>query len=363
VFSKREGKKIRKSFRSLDEAKVWRQEAQRAVRRGTMRQPSRQTLREAAEAFLQGARAGAIANRSGDPYKPSAIRGYEKALKLRVLPVLGDARFSEITRIHVQDLVDDLRAKGLAASTIDSTLNPLRAIYRRAVARGELAINPTRELETPAIRSKPKRIASPAEAAALITALPAAHRALWATAFYAGLRRGELRGLRWGDVDLAGGLIHVERSWDDLEGEIAPKSAQGRRRVPIPGDLRDYLDEHKLTAPHAADNLVFGEGADQSFSPRVVTKVADDAWADAELERFTLHQCRHTFASLMIAAGVNAKALSTFMGHANISITLDLYGHLMPGSEEEAASLLDAYLEAERTRAEERARHSEGAIA
>jgi len=64
----------------------------------------------------------------------------------------------------------------------------------------------------------------------------------------------------------------------------------------------------------------------------------------AGLDRITLHECRHTFASLMIAAGVNAKALSEYMGHANISITFDRYGHLMPGNEAEAAVLLDAYL-------------------
>jgi integrase len=58
-----------------------------------------------------------------------------------------------------------------------------------------------------------------------------------------------------------------------------------------------------------------------------------------------LHECRHTFASLMIAAGVNAKALSTYMGHANIATTIDKYGHLMPGNEAEAAGLLDAYLD------------------
>jgi hypothetical protein len=67
-------------------------------------------------------------------------------------------------------------------------------------------------------------------------------------------------------------------------------------------------------------------------------------------------ECRHTFASLMIAAGVNAKALSTFMGHATISITLDLYGHLMPGSEAEAAALLGDYVASQRERAEGRAR-------
>ena len=69
-----------------------------------------------------------------------------------------------------------------------------------------------------------------------------------------------------------------------------------------------------------------------------------------------MHACRHTFASYMIAAGVNAKALSTYMGHANIAITLDLYGHLMPGNENEAAEMLDAYLSAQGERADEAAR-------
>ena len=72
---------------------------------------------------------------------------------------------------------------------------------------------------------------------------------------------------------------------------------------------------------------------------------ATKAWERAALTRITLHECRHTFASLMIAAGVNAKALQVFMGHASVSITLDRYGHLFPGSEQEAGFLLDQYLE------------------
>ena len=70
---------------------------------------------------------------------------------------------------------------------------------------------------------------------------------------------------------------------------------------------------------------------------------ATAAWEAADLEGVTPHECRHTFASLMIAAGVNAKSLSVYMGHANIAITMDRYGHLMPGNEEQAASMLDAY--------------------
>ena len=73
-------------------------------------------------------------------------------------------------------------------------------------------------------------------------------------------------------------------------------------------------------------------------------KRANAAWLRAGLEPIGLHECRHTFASLMIAAGVNAKAVSAYMGHSSVTITLDRYGHLMPGNESEAAQQLDAYL-------------------
>ena len=79
---------------------------------------------------------------------------------------------------------------------------PLRAIYRRALARGEVTVNPTTGPELPAVRGRRDRIASPIEAADLIAALPEIDRALWATAMYAGLRRGELMAMRWEDVDL-----------------------------------------------------------------------------------------------------------------------------------------------------------------
>jgi integrase len=90
--------------------------------------------------------------------------------------------------------------------------------------------------------------------------------------------------------------------------------------------------------------LVFGKTETAPFLASELQRRADTAWRKAKVARITPHECRHTFASLMIAAGVNAKALSTYCGHASIQITMDRYGHLMPGAEEEAAGLLDAYL-------------------
>jgi integrase len=282
-------------------------------------------------------------------------------MRLRVLPQLGDLRLADIRRSDLQAFADQLLGDGLSPSYIQTTLLPLRAIYKRAIGRDELAVNPCVGLELPAIRGHRERYATPEEAEALIAAAPKQDRAIWATAFYAGLRLGELRALRAQDVDLAAGVIHVEAGWDPAEGRIALKSRAGRRRVPIPAVLRDYLLDHRATVKRDGAELAFGSTPESPFTANRLQARADTAWEEAGLERVTPHECRHTFASLMIAAGVNAKALSTFMGHATISVTLDRYGHLMPGSEAEAADLLDGYLGAQRKRAEEQARAAEPA--
>jgi integrase len=342
VWSTRDGRRLTKSFRTRAEAKAWRVDAQAGLRRGTLR-AGYTTLLEAAETWLFGAATGAVRNRSGDVYKPSVVRSYDSALRLRVLPALGARRLTDIERADLQALVDRLVTAGDGPSTVRNALLPLRAIYRRALARGDVAVNPTTGLELPAVRGTRDRVASPDEAKQLLAALER-DRALWATAMLAGLRRGELRALTWDTVDFERGVIRVAASWDRKAGPVAPKSRAGRRAVPMASVVRVHLAEHRLQTGRA-HGLVFGRTADAPFDPSTVVDRARKAWARAGLTSIGLHECRHTFASLMIAAGVNAKALATFMGHASITITLDRYGHQMPGNEEEAAGLLDALLD------------------
>jgi integrase len=352
VFSKRDGRKIRRTFAREAEAKSWRADALVSLARGGLRAAKATTLAQAWAGWYEGAKAGAVTNRSGDPYKPSALRSYERAMRLRVLPNFGGVRLADLHRPDLQEFADGLLAEGLNPSTIQVTLLPLRAIFRRALSRGELAANPCNGLQLPAVRGRRERYATPVEAEALIAAVPLADQPIWATAMYAGLRRGELQALRAEDVDLASGVIRVEFGWEYRDGQIPLKSNAGRRKVPIPSVLRRFLEARFSECGYSGSDRLFGFiSAASPFDPGKLTKRADRAWAAAGLERITLHECRHTFASLMIAAGVNPKALQSFMGHANISITLDRYGHLMPGSEAEAASLLDSYL-ARRKRSE-----------
>jgi integrase len=343
VYSKADAKKIRKSFPTRAAAVAWRDDSRSAVRNQTMRAPTSEALRQAAEGWLRGAREGLHRSPGGDPFKPKTIRDYEAALRLHMLPEFGHRRLTDITRMDLQDYVDRMHAEGVNASTISGWIMPLRGIYRRALSRGEAQINPTAGLQMPRRRGGRDRIASPEECERLLGALAPADRPLWATAFYGGLRRGELRALRIEDVDLARGLIHVRRGWDEREGEIQTKN-RGERAVPIAVALRDYLDEHLLNLDWK-EGLIFGATASSPFTTTATMNRAKGAWKAAALEPITMHECRHTFASLMIAANVNAKALSEYMGHANIAITFDRYGHLMPGNEDEAAGLLDAYLQ------------------
>jgi integrase len=320
VISRR---KASKTFRTLGEARRWRATAQTQAARGVRLSGTAQPLLEAAEALVEGMTSGAIRTHAGARYRPSVVREYERSLRLHVLPTLGGAKLAKIQRRDVQRLVDDMLASGADPSTIRNALKPLQVIYRRANEDGDLAVNPCERLRLPTAAGRRERIAAPAEAAALVAALRPDDRALWGCAFYAGLRLGELRGLAWSDVDLATGLIRVQRSMSSRGETGEPKSRAGRRTVPIIAALRDLLIEHKLVTQRA-EGFIFGSSATAPFTPTAVRRRALTAWRRAGLDPIGLHECRHTFASLLIAAGVNAKAITAYLGHASIQTTFDL---------------------------------------
>jgi integrase len=364
VYSSREARKVRKTFAREAEAKSWRSEAKRALERGSLRPTARdgRTLGEALAAFIEGMQSGAIHPKGRDSYKPNTVRSYERALRVHIAPSqAARIKVGEVRRRDLKALAGDLLASGLSARSVSNVLNPIQAFYRWAIDNDDLSYNPAEGIDLPTGQPKrPKRIATPQEAAALIEALDVKDRPLWATAFYAGLRRGELQALRACDIDLGASLIHVERGWDQVEGVIDPKSTAGRRRVPLLAILRDYLDEHLLRTGRSGEALVFGRTPTQAFYASTVDGRAKRAWEAAnEAEREAaeaegrepvllhpphLHLCRHTFASLLIDSGANAKAIQEFMGHSKIQTTYDVYGHLLPGSHDEVRERMDAYL-------------------
>jgi integrase len=171
-------------------------------------------------------------------------------------------------------------------------------------------------------------------------------RAALGLAVYAGLRLGELLALDASAIDLDGGWIHVERSWDPGAKQFVATKSRKARKVPIIDKLAVLLADHFVLLDHPSDGLLFPSVNNPEWptDPGILRRRTRKLWADAGLNPLGFHEGRHTFASIAIAAGLNAKTLSTYLGHATITITLDRYGHLMPGSEIEARAMLDIYL-------------------
>lgn len=377
VWDRRKRVKIRKTFRRRSEALSWLTDTRKLVQDGKLSAGAgRQTVEQAGRKLIAGMKDGSIRNRSRDRYKPGVIRNYERDLEKRVFPELGRIRLSELRRRDVQRLVDELVAAGLSGSAVLNTVMPLRVICRRAIRDDDLHVNPLANLDLPEGAGVRERVASPAEAAMLIDALPEEDQALWATAAYAGLRRGELRGLQDDDVDLDANMIHVRRGWDDKDGAIEPKTRKSTRDVPIPSVLRRYLLEHRARTGRRGADLFFGRTAKLPFAPKAVSDRARRVWlsrfvcgcavdADAEpvlddagdricpqhrvprLQPIGLHELRHTYVSLMHAAGTSLETIGDLVGHTSTFMT-DRYRHLIEGQQQEAAARFDAFLQ-ERT--------------
>ncbi len=259
-----------------------------------------------------------------------------------MIPALGHLRVTEVRRGDVQRLVDKLGPR-MTGTTIRRKLDPLRVLYRRALEDEEVMHNPTSTLRYPARKAKPRRIANTARVEELLDALPVGERALWALAFYGGLRVGELRSLRWAHVDFAAGVINVQAAWDDVEGDQDTKTDAGVRTVPLEAELRGDLRAHKLATGRGGDDLVFGRTRSDAFVRSTMRARALKAWEAAGLDALTPHEGRHCCASYLAAAGVAPQDAQTILGHADVRTTMGVYTHAVPGWETEAAAKLGAY--------------------
>jgi site-specific recombinase XerC len=149
-------------------------------------------------------KAGTVRPKGSSAYKPNTVRSYERAHNNYIGPsALGGLKVADVRRADVQPLADELLAAGLSAGTVSNVLNPIQALYRRLIDRDLIAFNPATRIDLPCQgRARAKRIASGPEAARLLAVLPDEDRPLWAMAFYAGLRRGEVQAIRVCEVDL-----------------------------------------------------------------------------------------------------------------------------------------------------------------
>ena len=282
----------------------------------------------------------------------ATLKGYREHVELHIVPVLGTIRLAALTAPKLVAFCEALQTRKSRALA-RKVLTSLKSILRDAQRRGTVAQNVATAVSIePDRRRKQLRIGTdiptPDEVRRILAAAVPRWRPLLVTAVFSGLRASELRGLRWDDVDLRRGELHVRQRADRYNAIGKPKSRAGTRMLPIGPMVVNTLRQWKLVRP--ASELVFGTS---SGRPMGHTNVVRSALLPAQVAagvvrtngqaKYTgLHALRHFYASWCINRKTDgglelpAKVVQSRLGHASIVMTLDTYGHLFPSNDDGA---------------------------
>lgn len=311
------------------------------------------TVADLVAAWEREVEAGKVLNRSGQTFKPRARKNILSMLRVHVIPVVGHVLAEALTEDEMQDLIDGLQMVR-APQTVRNAVYALSTVYNwaRRTRRVPRHCKPTLDLWLPAKNEKPRdRVETPKTAALLIEALEHDDRAGWALAFWAGLRSSELRASTWSDVDVDAGTLRVKAALTGgtAEGPHRPKSRAGVRGIPMISPLRRFLREEYLRQGRPAlDVLICPGPRGGAMSADALTNRCRRQWTAAGLDTdgddpLGLHNARHTYASIVVRAGVDVRSLQEYLGHSSI-VTTQRYLHRLQGASSEDAKRIDAYL-------------------
>lgn len=301
-----------------------------------------------------------------DEYMVNTVRSgtlasYRMYANSYIKPILGDKTVSQITATDVQKMYTKLKKEGRVhenpergRALSDAMIRSIHTMFHHAMKAAEqerlTAKNPTEGAVIPKVRHAPKQILNDRELEIFMDAIKG--EPLWYDLFYVelttGLRRGELCGLQWSDFDeVAGTLricrtVHVERGGKLIAG--APKTDSGNRKIVLPPSTAQLLQERKKSPP---SEWIFFDPLkpEEPISPPAVYRKLKEILKKAGLPDVTVHGLRHTFSTHALAGGVDAKTLSSILGHTKASFTLDTYTHVTGDMQKRAAGIVGDFME------------------
>lgn len=291
--------------------------------------------------------------------RPSTLQGYRSDIKRHIAPALGKKMLRSITQRDVQKFYNAIgkktyhtkegEEKTLSASTVRDVHMLLHEILEAAVRSRMIVSNPTDGAVIPKNSRQPMKILNEEQLERFMEAIK--DEPLWYDFFYTevttGLRRGEICGLKWCDLDESDGTLLICRSVHNVEGgdrEIGEtKTEKGKRKIVLPASTFYLLRERKKTA---RSEWIFPDllEPERPTSPNGAYKKLKSILTKAGLPDIRFHDLRHTFATHAMKSGVDAKTLSGILGHTNASFTLDTYTHVTTDMHRNAAAIVGDFM-------------------
>lgn len=290
--------------------------------------------------------------------RPSTWQRYEELCRLHVLPILGTTPLTRLTVQHLNALYAAKLAEGLSPRTVRYIHATLHKALHDAQAMSLVQRNVADLATAPRPRRAEMQTFTPEQARRFLDQTHGDRlEALYVLAITCGMRLGELLALRWSDVDLEHGYLIVQRSLRRSKGTwiyTEPKTVHGRRKLVLTGIACEALHRHR--ARQATERLALGSiwtNSELVFTnevgqPLPGTTIYRERFLPlcrhAGVPTIRFHDLRHTAATLLLLQGVNAKVVSEMLGHASVTITLNLYAHVLPDMQKDAAAALDRLL-------------------
>jgi integrase len=293
--------------------------------------------------------------------RPTTYRSYVQHVSFHIVPHIGSLRLEKVTGATLNALYAKLASegkldgkRGLAPRTVHHVHVCLHRAFKDAVRWGRLFRNPVDAADPPRVAGPGSREMKTWSAQQVRAFLEATKDdrlyPLWRLFCLTGMRRGEVLGVRWEDIDLEARRLSVRRSLIPLGEEVIvsePKTARGRRSIALDAETVEVLKAQ--AARQLAEQQESGDSwidsgflctkeNGQPYHPEVVSRRFRQAVRKAMLPMIRPHDLRHTHATLALQAGIHPKVVSERLGHANVSITLDTYSHAIPALQEEAAA-------------------------
>jgi integrase len=304
----------------------------------------------------------ALLDRWLETAKPSLAhqtwQAYERHVRLYIRPAIGHIRLQDLRPDHIQTLYTRKTEDGLAPRSVRALHQVLHRALSVAIKWGLLARNPSNGVDLPRIKPGEVRVLDPNEVETFLEAAQGQRlEPLFRLAIGTGLRQGELLGLQWRDLDWERRTLRIQRQLQRIIGEgrqfVDLKSASARRSVALGAmtiaDLRRHrkhqLEERLFVGRKWQDtDLMFTTMHGGPLDAGYVRRIFKALVASIERPDMRFHDLRHTAATLMLQQGVHPKVVQERLGHAKISMTLDIYSHVLPSMQEEAAELIDDVL-------------------
>jgi integrase len=336
----------RSGFPTKQAAQKARNEAAVKVDRGTFVAPTRERYGEYLVRWL------GHHTTTGRGLRETTAWNYRRYIEQDIATsALGSIPVGEIRRFHITDFVAELVAAGRGATTIRRIMAVVQGSLRSALEDGVVESNFAAGVKLPTVARKEFDAWEPAQVAKFLD-VASEHRlgALFELAIFTGLRRGELMGLRWADVDMAKRSIVIRHNRTQTAGghivEGAPKTASGRRTVDL-GDraagallawkLRQAQERDAWAEAYSDSGYVFTYEDGRPLIPQYASRLFDKLREKAELPHITFHGQRHEAASLMLEAGEDVFTVSKILGHSSMAVTSDIYGHMIGSASTRAA--------------------------